>query len=185
MSRIFEPVKIDMDTSVFFNVKWEDYRCSCIQHQKVEQTDLHPDNKMPESLVLDNTAIHQKFFGRGEVNYELLGKQTGIGVVSVSVIKQEPGNIIPKHKDMFFKIKEQFPKSNAELVRANIFLEDWKSGHYLEFDEQPQYHWKANEGYLINDQVIHLSANAGLEDKYTLQISGFYNDSAIHESTRQ
>ena len=101
MSRIFEPVKIDIDTDVFFNVKWEDYRCSCIQHQKIEQSDLHPDNKMPKSLVLDNTAIHQKFFERSDVDYEELGKQTGIGGMSVSVIKQEPGNIIPIQSDMF------------------------------------------------------------------------------------
>ena len=185
MSRIFEPVKLDMYTSVFFKVKLEDYRCSCIQHQKTEQKDLHPDNKMPESLVLDNTAIHQKFFDRSDDDYEQLGEQIGIGVVSVSAIKQEPGNIIPKHRDMFFKIKEHFPKAKAELVRANIFLEDWKSGHYMEFDDMPHYHWIANEGFVMNNEVIHLSANAGLEDKYTLQISGFYNDRAIHESTRQ
>ena len=185
MSRIFEPVKLDMNTDVFFNVKWEDYRCSCIQHQKVEQKDFHPDNKMPKSLVIDNTAIHQKFFDKIEVDYFELGEKIGIDVISVSVIKQEPGNIIPKHRDMFFKIKEQYPNVETELVRANIFLEDWKSGHYIEFDEQPHTHWKANEGFILNQDVIHLSANAGLEDKYTLQISGFYNDSAIYESTRQ
>ena len=185
MSRIFESVKIDIDTDVFFNVKWEDYRCSCIRHQRTEQKDLHPDNKMPDSLVLDNTAIHQKFFDRDEIDYEELGKQTNMEVVSVSVIKQEPGNIIPKHRDMFYKITSEFPDRKEEKVRANIFLEDWKSGHYLEFDEDPCTHWKANEGYILNDQIIHLSANAGLEDKYTLQVSGFYNDSSIHESSRQ
>ena len=185
MSRIFEPVKIDIDTDVFFNVKWEDYRCSCIQHQKIEQKDLHPNNKMPESLVLDNTAIHQKFFTRDEVDFDELGRQTGIDVISVSVIKQEPGNIIPKHRDMFYKITSNYPNRTDTTVRANIFLEDWKSGHYLEFDEEPCIHWKANEGYIINKEVIHLSANAGLEDKYTLQVSGFYNDSSIHESSRQ
>ena len=73
MSRILETVKIDVDTDVFFDVKWEDYRCSCIQHQKVEQKNLHPDNKMPESMVLDNTAIHQKFFTKDEVDFDLLG----------------------------------------------------------------------------------------------------------------
>jgi hypothetical protein len=171
MPRILKPVKLDMDTEVFFNVKWEDYRES--SNHPSEQKDLHPDNKMPESLVLDNTAIHQKFFDKSEVDYFELGEKTGIDVVSVSVIKQEPGNIIPKHRDMFFKIKEKYPNSTAELVRANIFLEDWKSGHYIEFDEQPHTHWKANEGFIFNNEVIHLSANAGLEDKYTLQISGF------------
>ena len=78
MFRILEPIKINMDTEVFFNVNWEDYRCSCIQHQKTEQADLHPDNKMPDSLVLGNTTIHQKFFDKDEVNYEELSKQTNI-----------------------------------------------------------------------------------------------------------
>ena len=185
MFRILEPVKIDMDTKVFFDVKWEDYRCSCIQHQKTEQKDLHPDERMPDSLVLDNTAIHQKFFERDEIDYDELGKQTNMDVVSVSVIKQEPGNIIPKHRDKFHKITTEFPDRKCMKVRANIFLEDWKSGHYLEFDEQPHTHWKANEGFILNSQVIHLAANAGLEDKYTLQISGFYYGDTLHESTRQ
>ena len=185
MFRILEPIKIDMDTKVFFDVKWEDYRCSCIQHQKTEQKDLHPDERMPDSLVLDNTAIHQKFFDRDEIDYVELGEQTNMDVVSVSVIKQEPGNIIPKHRDMFHKITTEFPDRKCMKVRANIFLEDWKSGHYLEFDEQPHTHWKANEGFILNSQVIPLSANAGLEDKYTLQISGFYYGDTLHESTRQ
>ena len=185
MPRVLEPIKIDMDTEVFFNVRWEDYRCSCINHQKTEQKDLHPDHTMPDSLVLDNTAIHQKFFDRDEVDYEELGKQTNMEVVSVSVIKQEPGNIIPKHRDMFHKITTEFPDRKSMKVRANIFLEDWKSGHYLEFDEEPCTHWKANEGYILNNQVIHLSANAGLEDKYTLQVSGFYYGNTLHKSTGQ
>ena len=62
MLRILEPVTIDVDTDVFFDVDWKKYRAACIQHQKAEQKDLHPDKKMPDSLVLDNTAIHQKFF---------------------------------------------------------------------------------------------------------------------------
>ena len=185
MPRVLEPIKIDMDTEVFFDVNWKFYRCSCIQHQKVEQADLHPDNKMPNSLVLDNTAIHQKFFDKDEVDFVELGKQTNMDVVSVSVIKQEPGNIIPKHRDMFHKITTEFPNRKSMKVRANIFLEDWKSGHYLEFDEEPCTHWKANEGYILNNQVIHLAANAGLEDKYTLQVSGFYYGNTLHKSTGQ
>ena len=104
--------------------------------------------------------------------------------MSVSVIKQEPGNIIPLHRDMFYKIDSEYPNRKEEKVRANIFLEDWKSGHFLEFDKEPHTHWKANEGFVFNKEVTHLSANAGLEDKYTLQISGFYNDSSIHQSSR-
>ena len=161
-----------MDTDVFFNVKWEDYRCSCIQHQRTEQKDLHPDNKMPESLVLDNTAIHQKFFDNKEVDYQELGRQTGIDVKSVSVIKQEPGNIIPKHRDMFYKIEQTYPFRQEEKVRANIFLEDWKSGHYFEADEEPIVKWKAGDYCLLDNTVWHRSGNFGDEPKYTAQITG-------------
>ena len=185
MSRILDPIILDFDTSVFFDVKWKDYRCSCIQHQKTEQSDLHPENKMPECLVLDNTAIHQKFFDDDEVDYNLLSQRTGIDVKSVSVIMQQPGNIIPIHRDMFHMIKSNYDTEGKQIVRANIFLEDWKSGHYLEFDKDPCTNWKANEGFVISEEVTHLSANAGLENKYTVQISGFYNDNKIHESPRQ
>ena len=34
--------------------------------------------------------------------------------------------------------------------------------------------WQANTGYLFDQQTLHLSCNAGIEPKYTLQISGLY-----------
>ena len=78
MLKILEPVTIDVNTDIFFDVDWKKYRASCIQHQKTEQKDLHPDKKMPDSLVLDNTAIHQKFFEIDEVDFYELGMQTNI-----------------------------------------------------------------------------------------------------------
>ena len=34
-------------------------------------------------------------------------------------------------------------------------------------------HWTAGDGYLWDDQHLHVSGNAGFNDKYTLQVSGF------------
>ena len=33
--------------------------------------------------------------------------------------------------------------------------------------------WKAGDGFVWDSKPLHLSANAGMKDKYTLQISGF------------
>ena len=33
--------------------------------------------------------------------------------------------------------------------------------------------WSAGEGYIWDSKPLHLSANAGMKDKFTLQISGF------------
>ena len=40
-------------------------------------------------------------------------------------------------------------------------------------DDEEFHHWKAGEGYIIAEDLRHLGTNAGMEDKYTLQVSGF------------
>jgi aspartyl/asparaginyl beta-hydroxylase (cupin superfamily) len=99
-------------------------------------------------------------------------------IVTISTIKQPPGNIIPLHRDTFFQINQRFPDRKELKVRTNIYLEDYKIGQFLQYEMEDSYHnsthWKQGDGYMWDSQHLHLSANAGLEDKYTLQISGFY-----------
>lgn len=40
---------------------------------------------------------------------------------------------------------------------------------------QTSTHWRAGDGFIWDSNHLHLSANAGLTPKYTLQLSGFYN----------
>jgi len=182
--RIFKPVRLTENYDHLLEGFNEIERVTCVGHHKTEQADLHP-NGFPESFVLDNTAIRQRFFTREEVDFDLLGKQVGVEVISVSVIKQEPGNVIPIHRDMFYKISQEHPQRVAageEMVRANMFLTDWKAGQYLEFDEEPFTKWEKGTGFLFNKDVLHLSSNAGAHDKYTMQISGFYHDNTHRTS---
>ncbi len=88
---------------------------------------------------------------------------------------QPPGCVIPIHKDEFFVIKKENPErcKKEMLVRANIFLEDWKMGHFLQYDDEVCTHWKAGQGITWNNEHLHLSVNAGLENKYIMQLSGF------------
>jgi len=174
MVQIFEPVTFDIDTTPFLEVNWEEYKCSCIQHQVTEQADLHENVGFPDSLCMENTAIYQKFFEKDEVDFKELEDQLDIEVITVSVILQKPGNIIPWHRDIFYQITKKFPDRQDEKVRANMFLTDWENGQFLQFDDKIVTHWRKNTGYLFNDQILHLSSNAGFHNKITLQVSGFY-----------
>jgi len=86
---------------------------------------------------------------------------------------QPPGNVIPLHRDTFFKIKSRHPENKRTVVRCNIYLEDWKAGHFLQYNDEIDTHWKQGNGHMWDSEVLHIGANAGMEDKYTLQISGF------------
>ena len=95
-------------------------------------------------------------------------------VVTVSSIKQPPGQVVPWHRDTFYQIKKRYPEDTRMLVRANIYLEDWKIGHFLQYDNVVDSNWKQGDGHMWNSEVLHIGANSGMENKYTLQVSGFY-----------
>ena len=173
--KIFKEVEFDIDTTPFLEVDWEKYKCSCIQHHLTEQADLHEEVGFPDSLCMENTTIYQKFFSNEEIDFKELEEQLDMEVITVSVILQKPGNMIPWHRDIFYQITKAFPNREDEKVRANMFLTDWKNGQFLQCEDEIITHWKKNTGYIFNNQVLHLSSNAGLEDKVTLQVSGFYN----------
>jgi nitrogen regulatory protein PII len=86
---------------------------------------------------------------------------------------QPPGCVVPLHRDTFFQIKQRYPERTEPKVRANIYLEDWKLGHFIQHGDQVSTHWKAGDGFIWDSEVLHLSANAGMHDKYTMQVSGF------------
>ena len=97
----------------------------------------------------------------------------GIDIVTVSAIRLKPGNTIPLHRDTFYKIKTQFPDDERPRVRANINLENWKTGHIIQYDDKVITGWKQGDGHLWDSGIEHLGANCGMESKFSLQVSGF------------
>jgi hypothetical protein len=68
-----------------------------------------------------------------------------------------------------FKLRGQ----EYRIRRALVLLEDWKSGHYLEIQGKPVVGWKAGDVVEWVYDTPHMAANLGLEDRYTLQITGW------------
>jgi len=171
---ILHNIKLDYDFDIFLNADYTTHEGSCIKHQVHELTDIHDQyGGFPESYCFENTIIHQLWWTAEQVDYTSIGKQLGIEIVTISSINQPPGCVIPLHRDTFFQISKNYPDRTDPKVRANIYLEDWKLGHFIQYDDQVSTHWHKGEGFLWDSEVLHLGANAGMENKYTLQISGF------------
>jgi hypothetical protein len=84
---------------------------------------------------------------------------------------QTPGNIMPWHQDKFFTFRRQFP-DNPYIIRFLIFLEDWKIGHVLQAGDSIISHWSAGDVITWLPTRYHLSANIGIENKWTVNITG-------------
>lgn len=180
---LFKKIKFDYDLNTFLSGDFTQHYGSCISYQRREQTDIHEtvgDGSLPESYHEDNTRIQQIWWEPSDIDYKEIGEQLDIDVKTISAILQPPGNTVTLHRDTFFKFKTLYPDDDRLKVRANIFLEDWKVGHFIQYEdtngEWINYtHWKAGDGLLWDSTPRHLSCNAGLHDKYSLQVSGFWN----------
>jgi len=171
--------QLDIDFDLFLQADYTQHTGSCIKHQVYELTDIHEKfGGFPDSYCLENTIIHQLWWTADQIDFEDLGNKLNMEVVTVSSICQPPGCVIPLHRDTFFRIKEKFPNDPRLLVRANVYLEDYKVGQFIQYiDEQSKYqtstNWRQGDGFLWDHEPLHLSANAGMQNKYTLQVSGF------------
>jgi len=167
-------VKLNIDYAWLLAAQYDSYEGSCVKHQVYELTDIHKQyGGFPKSYVYENTRINQLWWTSDQIDFEDIGQQLGMEVVTISSIRQHPGCVIPWHRDTFFQINQRYPDRKELKVRANIFMEDWKMGHFLQYDDTVVTHWNQGEGLLWDSSVLHLGANAGMQDKLTLQISGF------------
>ena len=171
-------IHIDIDFGIFTNADYTIHSGSCIKHQVYELTDVHEAyGGFPKSYCLENTLIHQLWWTPEQIDYDSIGEKLGIEIVTVSTILQPPGCVVPLHRDTFYQINKKYPDRKESKVRANIYLEDYKLGHLIQYHSDSGYStdvdWKAGDGFIWDSEVLHLSANAGMQNKYTLQVSGF------------
>lgn len=98
--------------------------------------------------------------------------------IGIAYYRMRTGTVMPVHSDLYKRYIEVFNLHGREhtIKRALVLLEDWKSGHYLELRGQPIVDWKAGTVVEWTYDTPHMAANIGLEDRYTLQITGHVDD---------
>lgn len=170
---------LNIDFTKFLNADYTKHTGSCIKHQVHEMKELHESfGGFPDTYSLANTTIHQLWWKAEDIDFQELENQLGIEVITVSTVKQPPGNIIPIHRDIFFQINQRYPEKTETKVRANIYMEDWKIGQMLQYQNDlgkwvTSDNWSQGQGFIWDKEPLHASANAGFQSKYTMQISGF------------
>jgi hypothetical protein len=95
--------------------------------------------------------------------------------VGLAFYRMPTGTVMPVHSDLYRRYIEVFNLQGKEtsIRRALVLLEDWKPGHYLEVGGKPYVDWRAGDIVEWTYDEPHAAANVGLEDRYTLQITGW------------
>ena len=178
---MLQAIKCDLPYDLILKADYTQHTGSCIRHQKYELGDIHEKYGFSETYCLENTTIHQLWWAEQDLDYDQIGTPLGIDVVTISSIQQPPGCVVPLHRDTFFQINQRYPSDTRLKVRANIYLEDWQPGHMIQYTEDENFwstdtNWLAGAGWVWDSSVLHLSANAGMKNKHTLQVSGFIRE---------
>ena len=94
--------------------------------------------------------------------------------VGVSYYKMAPGDNLPYHSDTYKKYINLFnlQTRNMQIWRYVFFVEDWKPGHIFEIANRPFSNWKAGDWVSWRYDVPHMAANLGIENRYTIQLTG-------------
>lgn len=100
--------------------------------------------------------------------------QKGWKNIGTSYYRMDTGVVLPTHRDLYKKYVQLFDLKGQEqkIKRAILFLRDWESGHYAEYDGQPYVKWLAGNYVEWSYDLPHMAANLGLTPRYTLQITG-------------
>lgn len=108
-----------------------------------------------------------KFFG--------IYEEFGWHDIGIAFYRMKTGTVMPVHSDLYKRYVELFDLKGEErtIRRALVLLEDWKPGHYLEVAGKPYVNWRAGDVVEWAYDEPHSAANIGLEDRYTLQITGW------------
>ena len=94
--------------------------------------------------------------------------------IGTSYYCMNTGTVLPTHGDLYLKYIDLFNLQGQEssIRRAVVFLNNWESGHYAEYCNEPFVNWSAGSTVEWSYDTPHMAANLGLTPRYTLQITG-------------
>jgi hypothetical protein len=101
-----------------------------------------------------------------------VASEIGLNKCGYVFYKMVTGDIMPMHVDHYRRYCQVFDVEYKDVWRAIVFLEDWQSGHYFEINRHAFCNYKAGDYILWQSDTPHAASNIGVDDRYTLQITG-------------
>lgn len=92
--------------------------------------------------------------------------------VGCSFYRMTTGTVLPQHSDTYEMYCRMFNCETKNIVRCLVMPESWVSGHYLEIDGTLIHSWHSGNFYWWRGSTPHMAANIGVQDRYTIQLTG-------------
>lgn len=95
--------------------------------------------------------------------------------IGTSYYRMATGTVLPAHRDLYLRYVDlhALQQQQTRIHRAIVFLQDWQSGHYAEYQQQPLVNWRAGDVVQWRYDTEHMAANLGVAPRYTLQVTGW------------
>lgn len=103
-----------------------------------------------------------------------MSEMTGLYKAKVRIHVQYPGEVFTQHIDKLSPFSALPQDADQDSIRRFVvFLTDWEPGHFYQFGNQNVQGWQAGDIHTFAwPHVPHSTANAGLNPRVTLQVTG-------------
>lgn len=172
----------------------QSFNQGAIPYSIVNETALNGDQENPRfrqgtrsdkwGYVTENTKYKQAHFDHQNRHTnpawitriaDYIKDNHGLHNIVCTITRQNPGNSLPPHVDMYCTYREEKGigvEDAKNIIRYLVFLEDWKTGHFLQFGNSVCCYWKKGDCITWKNGLRHLSTNAGTEPKFAMQVTG-------------
>lgn len=93
-------------------------------------------------------------------------------IKTAGINRMIPGKVLPLHQDLYTRFAQVFGVDDIQKIdRYIVFLEDSKTGHYMQVGSKIINEWKSGDVISWQGKEYHAAFNLGYENRYTLQIT--------------
>jgi len=118
-------------------------------------------------LEPEDDLYFKRMIGYEAFNHLNLDMETSM----VRLLQFNPGQILSLHTDSYNVFKDRF--GDGKITRWFVAVTPWDWGHVLQIHDNMISKYDSGYAVEIKEGVYHLSANAGINPKYTFTITGF------------
>jgi len=164
-------VPLSWDLNFIDSLGWKKFNYNTDLHNARWQGDAEQYSKVNADVKF---SVVYDIFENYPTEFEFINKHfQWLNNKHLVLFKFSPGESSGLHTDRYAYYSNKYDIQNDhDIFRVIVFLEDWKSGHYLEVNGKGFTNWSAGDWVGWDLPTPHLAANLGTEERYTLQITG-------------
>jgi len=166
-------------------VSW-DKEHETFQYKKQPHTD--EEDRVWKEAGYNNQSYTGKMYGYPNVMPEYvyeIADELNLADCGYNFYRMDRNDLMPPHTDHFQTYINKFEVMPKDILRAVVFLEDSKPGHYFIIGNREYTFWKAGDYFVWDYREEHAAGNFGLDPRYTLQITGVNRDRKYDDQYRQ